>query len=852
MSEPTGTSSSRQNGRRKLHKKHSKLPVKAGKLKRQTEKQKVEEVDKLALEYSPPDDLKLFTDLPISENTKRGLKKGYFVEMTDIQAKSVPISLKGKDVLGAARTGSGKTLAFLIPVLEMLYRRKWGALDGLGALIISPTRELAVQIFEVLRSIGGYHSFSAGLVIGGKNLKDERDRLSRMNILVATPGRLLQHMDQTVGFDANNLQMLVLDEADRILDMGFQRTLSALLSHLPKSRQTLLFSATQTQSVSDLARLSLKDPVSVGVIAPGESTDNTYIPSTLEQHYVVCELDKKLDVLWSFIKTHLQTKTLVFMSSCKQVRFVFETFCRMHPGMPLIHLHGKQKQSARLTMYNKFTTTKHAVLFATDIAARGLDFPSVDWVVQLDAPEDVETYIHRVGRTARYESKGKGMLMLCPSEEEGMKAALEKKGLEVNKIKIRQSKTQSIENQLQKLAFQDPEIKYLGQRAFVSYLRSIYLQKDKSIFKIDELPVECFAESLGLPGAPKVKFLSKEAMKRRKNASRTIEEAEAEVRKENESLKSTKKVSAPSRQRGGDNDDESNGPQDPSEGSEESDSEGASSGGDQVDEALSVPGKVKKAGAVRTKYDRMFERKNQNILSEHYSKLISHDDASDSEDDFITLKRADHGLDDLDSADQNVSKSPVNNGDHTTTFQEDLAANLSKRKLKMNKAKRTIATGGVNTKLIFDDEGKAHQLYELEDGEKWFEERGGLLGAQEEGKKFAESERTKMRVTDVVDREEAREKKREKKRKRKEREKAINGDDEGGPVAVIEPTEEGDGYVSPEFDLPSESDEEPSSFTPRKRATFEERPASKKRKVDADEDMGDDEELALHLLRQRR
>lgn len=254
---------------------------------------------------------------------------------------------------------------------------------------------------------------------------------------------------------------VVLDEADRILDMGFSKTLSALLSHLPNSRQTLLFSATQTESVSDLARLSLKDPVHVGV---QEATSTSATPKNLEQHYIVSDLDKKLDVLWSFIKSHLQAKILVFMSSCKQVRFVFETFCKMHPGVPLLHLHGKQKQSARLTMYNKFMTISHAVLFATDIAARGLDFPSVDWVLQLDAPEDAETYIHRVGRTARYESKGKGLLFLMPSEEEGMKGALQKKGIEVNKIKIRPSKTHSVELQLQKLAFEDPEIKYLGQR----------------------------------------------------------------------------------------------------------------------------------------------------------------------------------------------------------------------------------------------------------------------------------------------------------------------------------------------------------------------------------------------------
>ncbi|XP_006455286.1 hypothetical protein AGABI2DRAFT_153325 [Agaricus bisporus var. bisporus H97] len=825
-------SSSRQNAHARQKKKQKKPVIRSVKLKRLAEKQKVEEVEKLAMEYVPPADLKLFAGLPISENTKRGLKKGFFVEMTDIQAKSIPVSLKGKDVLGAARTGSGKTLAFLIPVLEALYRRKWGAVDGLGALIISPTRELAVQIFEVLRSIGGYHTFSAGLVIGGKNLKDEKDRLSRMNILVATPGRLLQHMDQTFGFDADNLQMLVLDEADRILDMGFQRTLSALLSHLPKSRQTLLFSATQTQSVNDLARLSLKEPVSIGISSPGEATGDTYIPATLEQHYVVSDLDKKLDILWSFIKTHLQCKTLVFMSACKQVRFVYETFCRMHPGIPLIHLHGKQKQSARLTMFNKFATTKHAVLFATDIAARGLDFPSVDWVVQLDAPEDVETYIHRVGRTARYESKGKGLLMLCPSEEEGMTAVLEKKGLEVNKIKIRPSKTQNIENQLQKLAFQDPEIKYLAQRAFVSYLRSIYLQKHKSVFKIDELPVERFAESLGLPGAPKIKFLSKEAVKRRKNASRMAEAAHAEATDEKKAPRSKATQLA---------EEEEEDSEEAEEGSEEASSgasgSGASSGEEEGSEGKTMmPEKAGKLGAVRTKYDRMFERKNQNILSEHYSKLISHDPASDSEDEFITLKRADHDLDDAASTEQ------------------DLRENLSKRKQKLGRAKRTLLTGGVNTKLVFDDEGIAHPLYELEDGEKWFEERGGLSGAQEEGRKFAQGERDKMKVADVVDREEAKDKKREKKRKRKEREReaTLGSVDGGGPILGGAPSEEEDGYVSPEFDLPSESEEDEALPTRNNKNTPRENSRNKKRKLEVGDDIDDDEELVLRLLRQRR
>jgi ATP-dependent RNA helicase DDX10/DBP4 len=254
--------------------------------------------------------------------------------------------------------------------------------------------------------------------------------------------------------------------------MGFSRTLSALLSHLPKSRQTLLFSATQTQSVSDLARLSLTHPVPIGLPTDTQddgatSTSNTMtttLPSSLEQHYTVVSLDKKLSLLWGFIKTHLHSKILVFLSSCKQVRFVFTTFCSMHPGIPLLHLHGKQKQSARLSTYQKFTTMKQAVLIATDIAARGLDFPGVDWVLQVDAPEDVETYVHRVGRTARYERSGRALMVLLPSEEEGMVRKMKERGVVLEKIKIKESKMGSIDNQLQNLAFKDPEVKYLGQK----------------------------------------------------------------------------------------------------------------------------------------------------------------------------------------------------------------------------------------------------------------------------------------------------------------------------------------------------------------------------------------------------
>lgn len=152
------------------------------------------------------------------------------------------------------------------------------------------------------------------------------------------------------------------------------------------------------------------------------------------------------------------------LTSIPQVRFVYENFRHLRPGVPLLHMHGKQKQTQRLEIYQRFLSAKHSILFATDIAARGLDFPSVDWVVQVDCPEDVETYIHRVGRTARYESKGKALMFLLPSEEEGMLKRLEAKKVEITKIKANSKKAQSVQSQLQSAAFQFPEIKFLAQR----------------------------------------------------------------------------------------------------------------------------------------------------------------------------------------------------------------------------------------------------------------------------------------------------------------------------------------------------------------------------------------------------
>lgn len=718
--------------------------------------------------------LTAFSDLPLSRATSAGLEASHFKTLTDIQAKAIPLALKGADCLGAAKTGSGKTLAFLVPVLEILYRRRWTQLDGLGALIISPTRELATQIFEVLRKIGRYHTFSAGLVIGGKSLQEERERLGRMNILVCTPGRMLQHLDQTAAFDAGNLQVLVLDEADRIMDMGFQGTIDAIIEHLPPERQTLLFSATQTKRVSDLARLSLKDPEYIAVHEAAQSAT----PAKLQQHYVVTPLPEKLNTLYSFLRSNVKAKILVFMSSGKQVRFVYESFRRLQPGIPLLHLHGRQKQTARLDITSKFSSAKYSCLFATDVVARGLDFPAVDWVLQLDCPEDADTYIHRVGRTARYERDGRAVLFLEPSEEEGMLKRFEQKKVPIERINVRQKKQQSIRDQLQNMCFKDPELKYLGQKAFMSYARSVHVQKDKEVFKLDQLPLEEFSASLGLPGAPKIKFLKGNDPKALKNAPR-------------------RRLSS-------------------------SDEE------DAVDGEMNG-GKAKKKTEVRTKYDRMFERRNQDVLADHYAKIVrdeQDDDAmdingdADEDDGFLTVKRRldlDNGV-----AAPEVNGSP--NGASgprqvvvPTVGGEPLVIDSKRREKLLKSKKKLLKYKGKGTKLVYDDDGNAHQVYELEDEEQ-FRQRGD---AQSQRNKFLEEERSRVMAADMSDKQIAKAKRREKREKRKARERDDDDDyDEGGTLVQLAPFHDDDDAAGSEGvrgTMVSPSEDERASAPSRKR-----------------------------------
>nr|XP_026692384.1 probable ATP-dependent RNA helicase DDX10 [Ciona intestinalis] len=480
-------------------------------------KKEIEKEETVSLVDLDTTKVEKFEEFPFATKTKAGLRKAGFVSLTAIQRAAIKPAMLGKDILGAAKTGSGKTLAFIIPILECLHKHNWNSLDGPGALVISPTRELAFQIFEVLKKVGGKHNFSAGLLIGGNNVKEEAHSVGKTNIIICTPGRLLQHMDTTSYFHMNNLKMLILDEADRILDMGFKTTLDAIIENLPSERQTLLFSATQTKSVKDLARLSLRDPAYISVHS--EAKHST--PQGLTQRFICCELKDKLNVLFSFIRNHQKSKCLVFVSSCKQVQFIFAAFCKLRPGTPMLHLHGRMNQLRRMSVYQEFCRKKFAVLVATDIAARGLDFPEIDWVVQLDCPEDADTYIHRAGRTARYNGNGNSLLVLTPTEKEAMLKHLQNKKVPILKSEIQSNKLGKIDRKLQSYCAEDKEFKEKAQRCFVAYIRSTFLMKDKSVFDAMKVPFSEFSSSLGLAIPPRVRFLERKmkSLKMKENSA---------------------------------------------------------------------------------------------------------------------------------------------------------------------------------------------------------------------------------------------------------------------------------------------------------------------------------------------
>jgi len=438
----------------------------------------------------------------LSKPTAQGIEDMGFTHMTDIQARSLPHLLEGKDLVGSAKTGSGKTLSFLIPAVELIYKLKFMPRNGTGVVIISPTRELSMQTFGVLRELMKHHCHTYGLVMGGANRQTESQKLAKgINILVATPGRLLDHLQNTKDFLYKNLQCLIIDEADRILDVGFEEEMKRIIKLLPKKRQTMLFSATTTKKTEDLVKLALKkEPIYVGL----EDKDNEIAATVtgLEQGYVICPSDKRLLLLFTFLKKNRKKKVMVFFSSCLSVKYHHELF--NYIDLPVLCIHGKQKQTKRTTTFFQFCNADSAILLCTDVAARGLDIPDVDWIVQFDPPDDPKEYIHRVGRTARGEGgKGHALLMLRP-EELGFLRYLKQANVPLNEFEFGWNKVSNIQPQMEKLISKNYFLNLSAKEAFKSYVRAYESHALKHIFNVQTLDLGAVGRSFGFVVPPHI------------------------------------------------------------------------------------------------------------------------------------------------------------------------------------------------------------------------------------------------------------------------------------------------------------------------------------------------------------
>ncbi|KDN36795.1 hypothetical protein RSAG8_10577, partial [Rhizoctonia solani AG-8 WAC10335] len=335
------------------------------------------------------------------------LKQVGYSKPTDIQVGVIPHALEGKDVIGVAETGSGKTAAFALPILQKL----WDEPRGLFACILAPTRELAYQISQQFEALGSAIGVRCATIVGGMDMMSQSIALGkRPHIIVATPGRLNDHLENTKGFSLRGLRYLVLDEADRLLDMDFGPVIDKILKVLPRERNTYLFSATMSTKIAKLQRASLQNPVRVEVNGKYSTV------STLLQYYLLTPFVNK-DVHLVHLANELAANSVIIFTrtvhDAQRLSMVLRNL-----GFPAVPLHGQLSQSARLGALNKFKAGGRSLLIATDVASRGLDIPTVDVVINFDIPTHSKDYIHRVGRTARAGRAGKSITLVTQYDVE--------------------------------------------------------------------------------------------------------------------------------------------------------------------------------------------------------------------------------------------------------------------------------------------------------------------------------------------------------------------------------------------------------------------------------------------------
>ncbi|GLT78900.1 hypothetical protein SLA2020_504180 [Shorea laevis] len=465
-----------------------------------------------------------FSDLkpPLSQPVLDALAEASFAFCTPVQAATIPLLCSFKDVAVDAATGSGKTLAFVVPLVEILRRACSSPpkLHQVMGIIISPTRELSSQIYNVAQPfISTLRNVKSMLLVGGGEVKSDMKKIEGQgaNLLIGTPGRLYDIMERMDVLDLRNLEILILDEADRLLDMGFQKQINYIISCLPKLRRTGLFSATQTEAVEELSKAGLRNPVRIEVraetksindLASSQQSASSKTPSGLHLEYLECEADKKPSQLVDLLIKNKSKKIIIYFMTCACVDYwgVVLPHIAALKGLSLIPLHGKLKQTVREKALALFTSLSSGILLCTDVAARGLDIPGVDCIVQYDPPQDPNVFIHRVGRTARLGRQGSAIVFLLPKEEAYVEF------LRLRRVPLQERKcsddASDVVPQFRSAARKDRDVMEKGLRAFVSYIRAYKEHHCSYIFRWKELEIGKLAMGYGLlqlPSMPEVK-----------------------------------------------------------------------------------------------------------------------------------------------------------------------------------------------------------------------------------------------------------------------------------------------------------------------------------------------------------
>ncbi len=355
-----------------------------------------------------------FQALGLIDPIQRTLETLGYKEPTPVQKQAIPAVLAGRDLMAAAQTGTGKTAGFALPILQRLTMEGVTSAQSVRCLVLVPTRELAEQVYDSFRTYGGNLPLRSYVAYGGVPIEPQVSKLRKgLDVLVATPGRLLDLLDQgAIKFDA--LQTLVLDEADRMLDLGFERDLDRLLLAVPKQRQTLLFSATFSDEIRKLANGMLKDPLSIQVSPSNTAT------KTVKQWLIPTDKKRKPELLLHLLKKLRWKQVLVFVKTRKGVEQLVKTL--QEHGISADSIHGDKTQPARLRALARFKAAQVQLLVATDVAARGLDIEALPQVVNFDLPTVAEDYIHRIGRTGRAGMEGEAVSLICADEVDLLKA----------------------------------------------------------------------------------------------------------------------------------------------------------------------------------------------------------------------------------------------------------------------------------------------------------------------------------------------------------------------------------------------------------------------------------------------